>query len=552
MGIRALSMWRVAARAQRHFATAPPAAAKQATKPAGGSGIGRGLLVGSVVVAASAGARVVQDEESRAKFDLLRSDLSSTSAWAFARALMGQQDATSAVAAEPIRRIPKPAPIEVVQPEPEPEPVAAEQAAEPAAAASVPEPELDQLAIMSEAPEELPVMSEADRIDEATEIVRGIPGVQVCQLPSEAELLASMSHVLSAPPALPDNFDELDAQAQKEACQLALSTVTEQYNSLVTALEQRTKWEAVRLAATLSHFRLEHTVEMRAAVDEAMSSQGRKFDAALNHRTQRMHQQHLLDTSAQLTEQKKALQKLTDDHLAKNNAAAELKLAEEQQLLRATIMHEIGLAAVARTSQLQKMQMKMEALQQVLVDDDAYKMRSHHAHKVSQSVLAINKCLQQNTPFKDELEILHHVGLEEPLIAAVAASVPASAAANGACTRAQLQESLKEISPEACRAALMPEDGGLLWYAFTWAINKAKIKETGQVEGNSAVAVLTRAEDKLERGDLKAALDEVTSLDGMPAQVLSDWKSLALERLQIEQALELARAHTLCMTTTFE
>ena len=45
----------------------------------------------------------------------------------------------------------------------------------------------------------------------------------------------------------------------------------------------------------------------------------------------------------------------------------------------------------------------------------------------------------------------------------VAASVPAAAAAKGTCTRSQLQESLKEIGPEACRAALMPEDGGLMW-----------------------------------------------------------------------------------------
>ena len=65
--------------------------------------------------------------------------------------------------------------------------------------------------------------------------------------------------------------------------------------------------------------------------------------------------------------------------------------------------------------------LQVQALQQVLVDDAEYKMRSHQAHKVSQSVLAINKCLQLNAPFKDELAALAQVGEVEPLIAVVAA-----------------------------------------------------------------------------------------------------------------------------------
>ena len=52
-------------------------------------------------------------------------------------------------------------------------------------------------------------------------------------------------------------------------------------------------------------------------------------------------------------------------------------------------------------------------------------------------------------------------------------------------------------------------------YGFTWAINKAKIKERGQVEGDSALAVITRAEDYLERYiDLQACIGLMRSLQG--------------------------------------
>lgn len=357
---------------------------------------------------------------------------------------------------------------------------------------------------------------------------------------------------LLAPAALPDDFDTLSVAEQKQAVELAMSAITGQYNDLVTDLDKRTKWEAVRLSAALNQKSHEHAEQMTTAVSEAMASQGRKFDAALNHRTQQLKQQHMLEVASRVADQKNKNKQELSQQLELAHVQAQAKLSEELLSQEAEIYKQVGEGAAIRTDELQRLQMKVQALQQVLVDDAEYKMRSHQAHKVSQSVLAINKCLQLNAPFKDELAALAQVGEVEPLIAVVAASVPAAAAAKGTCTRSQLQESLKEIGPEACRAALMPEDGNLLWYGFTWAINKAKIKERGQVEGDSALAVITRAEDYLERGNLKAALDEVGSLQGMPAQVMSDWKNRALERLQIEQALELARAHTLCMTTTFE
>lgn len=171
-----------------------------------------------------------------------------------------------------------------------------------------------------------------------------------------------------------------------------------------------------------------------------------------------------------------------------------------------------------------------------MLDDANYKERSHQAHHVSKAVLNISRALDENKPFTEEFETLSQIGQNEPVIAAVVSSIPASMCREGACTREQLKESLHELSSEASRAALMPEDGGLLWYGFTWVINKAKIKEKGQVggiggcwcddtgeqvEGNTVDAILTRAEDHLDKGDLQAAICEVDALNGMAAQVLA-------------------------------
>eukprot|EP00656_Telonema_subtile_P008898 TRINITY_DN14160_c0_g1_i1.p1 TRINITY_DN14160_c0_g1~~TRINITY_DN14160_c0_g1_i1.p1 ORF type:complete len:555 (-),score=212.19 TRINITY_DN14160_c0_g1_i1:74-1738(-) len=545
----------------------PPAApANPEPKSSGSSsGVGRGALVGGVVFGGFLGYRIVSDEESSRKFDGFRQAPSAQSGWALVKATLGQ-DRKPAPKLEAPPVVKPEAPL--VEPEPEPpapeEPVVEEQTPvveeevapvieeEPVA----PEPVVEEVAPVVEepAPPKLEtVMSEEEQAEAAAEIAKEQLLASVASLPAEDALEPLKdAAALQLDASLPADFEQMSFTQQIEACEAVIERVRQQYDSLISELDNRTQWEAVRLGTALRQKEEEQAARLEAGIRQAMELQGAKFDAALNHRQNALKQAHIVEMSARLGEQKQQLQAALQRKIAQLAAAAETQAAEEVQIARAQLMLEVGEAAKERTEQLHELQSKVQALEQVMLDDSAYKRRCHQAHQLSRAVLAISLCLEEARPFTSELAALQALAEHEPVIAAVVSSLPEEAAQRGASTRLQLRESLAEVSSEACRAALMPEDGGLLWFGFTWAINKAKIKEKGQVAGDTVDAMLTRVEDHLEQGNLHAAVAQCGALNGMAAQVMKEWQTKATERLMVEQALELARAHMLCLTGTFE
>jgi hypothetical protein len=64
------------------------------------------------------------------------------------------------------------------------------------------------------------------------------------------------------------------------------------------------------------------------------------------------------------------------------------------------------------------------------------------------------------------------------------------------------------------RSALTPEDSGWAWRLFAAGIAAITSPVRGYVEGDDPDAIFARAEYYLERGNLKASVDELKQLKG--------------------------------------
>ena len=65
----------------------------------------------------------------------------------------------------------------------------------------------------------------------------------------------------------------------------------------------------------------------------------------------------------------------------------------------------------------------------------------------------------------------------------------------------------------------------------------ASLRPVGPVEGDSAGAVVARAEARVRADDLAAALDELAALEGPAAEAVRPWREAAAARLAARRAL---------------
>eukprot|EP00753_Platysulcus_tardus_P019835 PLAT7570.4.p3 GENE.PLAT7570.4~~PLAT7570.4.p3 ORF type:complete len:110 (+),score=53.55 PLAT7570.4:401-730(+) len=96
----------------------------------------------------------------------------------------------------------------------------------------------------------------------------------------------------------------------------------------------------------------------------------------------------------------------------------------------------------------------------------------------------------------------------------------------------------------ARRAAFTPDsDSGMLAHLVGHVLAALVIEETGNVAGDDPEAIFARADYRLSRGELAAALTELDALSGLSARVVQDWATEARLHLLVEQAITALKAH---------
>ncbi|KAL4102688.1 hypothetical protein PRIC1_006431 [Phytophthora ramorum] len=347
---------------------------------------------------------------------------------------------------------------------------------------------------------------------------------------------------------------DMDKQYLSGLHELDANALAIRVAQLATEMKHRSKWEAVRLLESLRH--MEEDAQKKST--EVLRRQG-ELHKELLARELRLQQEVF---SRQSRDEMAALKKQYTDDLARNVSqqratllselqrtfARESKAIEErytQQLENATEKMQKTLAEERekRMHELESYRAELRALGTVLDSSSTYEAFSHRVHKASMAALALSDRVEAAAPLRSEIRALREAARNDPFIEAAVKSLPQDVIDQGAPSVSQLQERFKVVKSVGHRAALVPENSGIIGQAFGTALSLLMIPPGGPIEGTDTDAVLSRAEFALKAGDIEKSIVEMKALSGLPAQVSQDWIAAAESRLAVEQTAKVVKAH---------
>ena len=140
-------------------------------------------------------------------------------------------------------------------------------------------------------------------------------------------------------------------------------------------------------------------------------------------------------------------------------------------------------------------------------------------------------------PFKAELDAVSRIAGEHGFVAEAMTPI-APLAARGIETRTQLAARFPDLVARAAQAAVAPEEGDWIDRTIARFAQVVTIRRVGaDVTGETAMAVLARAEAKLASGDLAGAEAALAPLGGKPAEMLAEWRAAAVARIAARTAI---------------
>ena len=222
----------------------------------------------------------------------------------------------------------------------------------------------------------------------------------------------------------------------------------------------------------------------------------------------------LQEISTQLSDRLDAVESRPIQEMV-SDASVEAYEAEMTKLREATASHRADIEAMAADARAAEAAARAETL------------KSKGAALVTDLSLAV----RGGAPFAAHIAQLEAEG----------ASVPAALkahAAEGVPTQTQLTDTFPEAARAALRAIRQDEAGnGGQGGVMAFLQDQLGVRSVAPKEGDSADAILSRAEAALKAGDVAAALAEVASLPESGQQAMTNWVSAAETRASAFAAL---------------
>ena len=194
-----------------------------------------------------------------------------------------------------------------------------------------------------------------------------------------------------------------------------------------------------------------------------------------------------------------------------------------------------GFAAMSR---------RLEALEVAV----SHPVRSFEPVRGRALVLAVGQLRQalgKSGPFSATLNSLRAVGGADPLVVSVL-EVLTPLAATGVDTKNRLIVMFDAAASEAARAAIAPEGSSWIDRTVQRLASVITIRREGaNVEGDSAQALLARAEARLVARDLEGADKVLAGLTGRAAAAMAVWRGKVASRIAADGALDRLSYHAI-------
>jgi hypothetical protein len=152
----------------------------------------------------------------------------------------------------------------------------------------------------------------------------------------------------------------------------------------------------------------------------------------------------------------------------------------------------------------------------------------------------LRRAVNEGKPFATELQTIASMTPVQLDLAPLEA-----AREKGVRNLAQLRKSFNVAADAAIETENRPADQS--YSSRIWASLKSvvRIRRVGEVEGDTTLAILARAEVRLKKGDLKAALKEIAQLKGDAANAFKTWQDDAQSHIAVDETLTRVEARLL-------
>ncbi|MEQ8308637.1 MAG: mitofilin family membrane protein [Hoeflea sp.] len=145
----------------------------------------------------------------------------------------------------------------------------------------------------------------------------------------------------------------------------------------------------------------------------------------------------------------------------------------------------------------------------------------------------LRTAIDRGGPFMSELEAFASVAPEDPAVPELR-----DLAARGVPSRSELIEAFPEAASQAIAAANPADpDAGLVDRLMSSALSVVKVRPVGDVEGDTADAIVARTETRLMDGNFDAALNEWRNLPEASQQAASGFGDGLAARVQAEKLI---------------
>lgn len=150
----------------------------------------------------------------------------------------------------------------------------------------------------------------------------------------------------------------------------------------------------------------------------------------------------------------------------------------------------------------------------------------------------LKSAIDRGGPFMSELEAFASVAPDDPAVAELR-----DLAARGVPSRADLVAGFSDAASKAIAAADPGDpEAGLVDRLMSSAMSVVKVRKVGDVAGDSAEAIVARAETRLINGDLDAALAEWNTLPEASLAATADYGEALAARARSEKLIAAAMA----------
>ncbi len=151
----------------------------------------------------------------------------------------------------------------------------------------------------------------------------------------------------------------------------------------------------------------------------------------------------------------------------------------------------------------------------------------------------LEEAVQRGGSFQGAFDAVEKLAGDAPALQSELTSLKPLASA-GVSSRGGLISSFQAQIPKIMAAAQgeTTDDGDLLDDAWGAVSGLVEVRRTGEISGDTAEAIVSRAEARLRAGNLTEAITEVASLQGAAANVAAPWLTEARARLLALQSAE--------------